>query len=212
MRSVTRTATSADMAGKPTSGLQTIRRVLPYLWPEGQTWVKRRVVLALMALVVGKVISVFTPFLYKAAVDALAGEQRDDAWLLLYGAVGLTVAYGVARLVAVGFNELRDAIFVRVGQRALRQLALETFTHIHRLSMRYHITRKTGGLSRIIERGVKGVDFLLRFMLFSIGPLILELAMVVGDLRRAVRLATWSSWWSRSRSTSPSPSASPNGG
>ena len=73
---------------------------------------------------------------------------------------------------------MRDAVFVRVGQRALRQLALETFTHIHRLSMRYHITRKTGGLSRIIERGVKGVDFLLRFMLFSIGPLILELTMV----------------------------------
>ena len=180
MRKVTTTATSADAADRPTSGLQTIRRVLPYLWPEGQFWVKRRVVLALVALVVGKLISVSTPFLYKAAVDSLANENRDDAWLLVYGAVGLTVAYGVARLGAVAFNELRDAIFVRVGQRALRQLALETFTHIHRLSMRYHITRKTGGLSRIIERGVKGVDFLLRFMLFSIGPLILELALVAG--------------------------------
>jgi ATP-binding cassette, subfamily B, heavy metal transporter len=93
-------------------------------------------------------------------------------------AVGLTVAYGMARLSVVLFAELRDAVFVRVGQRALRRLALETFTHIHRLSLRYHITRKTGGLSRIIERGVKGVDFLLRFMLFSIGPLILELSMV----------------------------------
>ena len=180
MRKVTTTATSADAADRPTSGLQTIRRVLPYLWPDGQFWVKRRVVLALVALVVGKLISVSTPFLYKAAVDSLANENRDDAWLLVYGAVGLTVAYGVARLGAVAFNELRDAIFVRVGQRALRQLALETFTHIHRLSMRYHITRKTGGLSRIIERGVKGVDFLLRFMLFSIGPLILELALVAG--------------------------------
>ena len=180
MRKVTTTATSADAADRPTSGLQTIRRVLPYLWPEGQFWVKRRVVLALMALIVGKLISVTTPFLYKAAVDSLANEQRDDAWLLVYGAVGLTVAYGVARLGAVAFNELRDAIFVRVGQRALRALALETFTHLHRLSMRYHITRKTGGLSRVIERGVKGVDFLLRFMLFSIGPLILELALVAG--------------------------------
>ena len=180
MRKVTTTATSAEAADRPTSGLQTIRRVLPYLWPEGQFWVKRRVVLALMALIVGKLISVTTPFLYKAAVDSLANEQRDDAWLLVYGAVGLTVAYGVARLGAVAFNELRDAIFVRVGQRALRALALETFTHIHRLSMRYHITRKTGGLSRVIERGVKGVDFLLRFMLFSIGPLILELALVAG--------------------------------
>ncbi|MCA3503101.1 MAG: ABC transporter ATP-binding protein/permease, partial [Rhodobacter sp.] len=143
-------------------------------------WVKRRVVLAMLALVAGKLISVTTPYLYKVAVDALAKQQRDDAWLLVYGAVGLTVAYGVARLGAVAFNELRDAIFVRVGQRALRALALETFTHIHRLSMRYHITRKTGGLSRVIERGVKGVDFLLRFMLFSIGPLILELVLVAG--------------------------------
>jgi len=180
MRKVTTTATSADAADRPTSGMQTIRRVLPYLWPDGQAWVKRRVVLALMALVAGKLISVTTPYLYKVAVDALAKEQRDDAWLLVYGAVGLTVAYGVARLGAVAFNELRDAIFVRVGQRALRALALETFTHIHRLSMRYHITRKTGGLSRVIERGVKGVDFLLRFMLFSIGPLILELLLVAG--------------------------------
>jgi ABC-type transport system involved in Fe-S cluster assembly fused permease/ATPase subunit len=178
MRRVTTTAKSADTGTMSTSGLQTIRRVLPYLWPDGQPWAKRRVVLAMLLLVVGRVISVFTPFLYKAAVDSLSGEQRDDAWLLVYGAVGLTVAYGVARVSTVLFNELRDAVFIRVGQRALRNLALETFTHIHRLSMRYHITRKTGGLSRIIERGVKGVDFLLRFMLFSIGPLILELGMV----------------------------------
>jgi ABC-type transport system involved in Fe-S cluster assembly fused permease/ATPase subunit len=98
--------------------------------------------------------------------------------MMTLGAVGLTVAYGLARLGAVAFGELRDAVFVRVGQRALRRLALETFTHIHQLRLRYHITRKTGGLSRIIERGVKGVDFLLRFMLFSIGPLILELSLV----------------------------------
>jgi ATP-binding cassette subfamily B protein len=159
-------------------GARTIRQVAPYLWPEGQPWVKRRVVLAMLALVVAKVISVGTPFLYKAAVDALAGEARDEGLLLALGAVALTIAYGVARLSSVGFGELRDALFVRVAQRALRQLALETFEHIHRLSMRYHITRKTGGLSRIIERGVKGVEFLLRFMLFSVGPLILELTMV----------------------------------
>jgi ATP-binding cassette subfamily B protein len=160
------------------SHLRTLRRVAPYLWPKGESWVKRRVLLSLVALMVARFVSVSTPFFYKAAVDALGGEVRGDAWLLAAGAVGLTVAYGVARLSAVGFNELRDAIFVRVGQRALRKLALETFRHIHRLSMRYHITRKTGGLSRIIERGVKGVDFLLRFMLLSIGPLILELSLV----------------------------------
>ena len=167
-----------DTVEKPASGLNTIRRVLPYLWPEGEAWVKRRVVAALLMLVAAKLVSVSTPYFYKQAVDALAGETPDTGTLLGLTAVGLTVAYGMARLGTVAFQELRDAIFVRVGQRALRRLALETFTHIHRLSLRYHITRKTGGLSRIIERGVKGVDFLLRFMLFSIGPLILELAMV----------------------------------
>ncbi len=178
MRRTTSTATSADQSDASTSGMQTIRRILPYLWPEGETWVKRRVVLAMVMLFAAKIVSVSTPFFYKGAVDALAGEAPSAAMMLAFGAVGLTIAYGLARLGAVGFGELRDAIFVRVGQRALRKLALETFTHIHRLSMRYHITRKTGGLSRIIERGVKGVDFLLRFMLFSIGPLILELTMV----------------------------------
>ncbi|MEL7344758.1 MAG: ABC transporter transmembrane domain-containing protein, partial [Pseudomonadota bacterium] len=160
------------------SGWRVIRRVLPYLWPEGENWVKRRVVLALAMLVLSRVVSVITPFFYKAAVDGLAGEAPSAAWTLGAGAVGLTIAYGVARLMTVGFQQLRDAIFASVGQRALRRLAYETFTHIHRLSLRFHITRKTGGLSRIIERGVKGVEFLLRFMLFSIGPLILELMMI----------------------------------
>ncbi|WP_299826797.1 ABC transporter ATP-binding protein/permease [uncultured Roseobacter sp.] len=157
------------------SGLRTIRKVAPYLWPEDPAWVRHRVLGAMALLIFSKLISVSTPFFYKGAVDALAEEGVP---MLALGAVGLTVAYGVARLMTVGFQQLRDAVFARVGQRALRMLALETFNHIHKLSMRYHITRKTGGLSRIIERGVKGVDFLLRFLLFSIGPLMLELVLV----------------------------------
>lgn len=172
------TASTQDKHPESASGWQTIARMLPYLWPEGQGWVKRRVVIALLMLVAAKAVSIITPWLYKLAVDNLGGSTPDGTTMLTLGAVGLTVAYGLARLGAVAFGELRDAVFVRVGQRALRQLALETFTHIHRLSLRYHITRKTGGLSRIIERGVKGVDFLLRFMLFSIGPLIIELSLV----------------------------------
>ena len=152
----------------------------PYLWPKDKAWVKIRIVLSLLALLVGKIITVLTPFFYKGAVDAMAPDQGGPTtvFMLTAGAVGLTIAYGVARLMSVGFNQLRDVIFARVAQRALRQLALETFRHIHAMSLRYHISRKTGGLSRIIERGVKGVEFLLRFMLFSIGPLILELIFV----------------------------------
>ncbi len=176
MRQLTKTDANLDDAR--IQGWNVIRRVIPYLWPEGHSWVKRRVVLALAVLLLSKVIAVGTPVLYKQAVDALAPEGATAATVLGLGAVGLTLAYGLARLMTVGFQQLRDVVFTRVGQRALRQLALETFTHIHRLSLRYHITRKTGGLSRIIERGVKGVDFLLRFLLFSMGPLVLELLMI----------------------------------
>jgi ATP-binding cassette subfamily B protein len=170
--------TSANLDDAQVQGLGVIKRVAPYLWPEGETWVKRRVVIAIAVLLLSKVVAVTTPVFYKQAVDMLAPEGADAATILGLGAVGLTLAYGFARLMTVGFQQLRDVVFTKVGQRALRQLALETFTHIHRLSMRYHITRKTGGLSRIIERGVKGVDFLLRFLLFSMGPLVLELMMI----------------------------------
>ena len=170
--------TTLNTTEAPADAWGIIRRVMPYLWPPGDSGVKIRVSAALIMLVVAKVIAVTTPFFYKAAVDALAPDTMTPAWALGLGAVGLTVVYGIARAFNIGFQQLRDVIFAPVGQRALRRLAAETFTHMHRLSMRYHISRKTGGLSRIIERGVKGVDFLLRFLLFSIGPLVLELAMI----------------------------------
>jgi len=161
------------------SAMRTIKRVIPYLWPAGRPGIKLRVVLAMVALVLARVTSVMTPFFFKGAIDSMSPELLSDPTVMLIsGTIGLVLAYGAFRLFSVGFNQLRDAIFAKVGQRALRALALETFQHIHALSLRYHITRKTGGLSRIIERGVKGVEFLLRFMLFSIVPLILELAMV----------------------------------
>lgn len=170
------TASDEELArNEKRSGWRTIRKVSPFLWPDSKPWVKHRVMWALAALFLSKLVAVYSPMLYKGAVDALAGEGVTE---LALGAIGLTVAYGMARLMTNGFQQLRDAIFAKVAQSALRELALQTFEHIHRLSMRYHITRKTGGLSRIIERGVKGVEFLLRFMLFSIGPLVLELLMI----------------------------------
>ncbi len=177
MRRLSKTDANFDPNAK-IEGWIVIRRVAPYLWPAGDKNTKVRVVAAISVLLIANAIAVGTPFLYKAAVDALAAEARDDAWLIALGAVWLTVLYGVSRLAMTGLTQLRDVIFTPVGQRALRTLALETFTHIHRLSMRYHITRKTGGLSRIIERGVKGVDFLMRFLIFSMGPLLLQLIMI----------------------------------
>lgn len=156
-----------------------IKKIMPYLWPKKNWEFRVRVVFALLSLFLAKFVGVIAPLLQAQAVDNLSSNGVSD---LMLGAVGLTVAYGLARIITNAFQQLRDVIFAKVGQRALRQIALETFQHIHRLSLRYHITRKTGGLSRIIERGVKGVDFLIRLSLFSIVPLLFELFFVASIL------------------------------
>ena len=154
---------------------RTVKRVSPFMWPVGNFDLRARVVLALLALVATKFVAILAPILQAWAVDDLADSGVPEFAL---GAIGLTIAYGLARIATNGFQQIRDALFAKVAQRALRRLALETFEHIHRLSLRYHITRKTGGLSRIIERGVKGVEFLLRYLVFSTGPLVLELVLI----------------------------------
>ena len=164
--------------------IRVIARVMPYLWPKGQAWVKWRVVLAVASLILAKLVAVATPMILGAAVDSLSGVD-DGSRLLMLGAVGLTIAYGLSRILDSGFQQLRDVVFAKVGQRALRQVGLETFQHIHNMSLRYHLSRKTGGLSRVMERGVKGVSFLLRYLLFSIGPLVLQLVLI------SVALATF---------------------
>ena len=158
-----------------------VRRVLPYLWPKGQAWVKWRVVIAVASLILAKLVAVATPMILGAAVDRLSGEDAGQS-LFVLGAGGLTIAYGLSRVLDSGFQQLRDVVFAKVGQRALRRVGLETFQHIHNMPLRYHLSRKTGGLSRVMERGVKGVAFLLRFLLFSIGPLVLQLVLISGAL------------------------------
>ena len=158
-----------------------VRRVVPYLWPAGQAWVKWRVVIAVASLILAKLVAVATPMILGAAVDSLSGKDAGYSVFVL-GAGGLTIAYGMSRVLDSGFQQLRDVVFAKVGQRALRRVGLETFQHIHNMSLRYHLSRKTGGLSRVMERGVKGVAFLLRFLLFSIGPLLLQLVLISGAL------------------------------
>ena len=164
-------------AAERKSGIRTILRVVPYLWPKDRFDFRFRVISALVLLVLAKVVINFAPFLYREAVNVLTETGKSP---FLLGAVGMTVAYGSARILSRGFEQLRDVVFAVVAQRAFRNLALETFQHIHKLSLRYHISRKTGALSRIIERGVKGLEFLLRFLLFSVGPLVLELLIIAG--------------------------------
>jgi len=155
---------------------QTLMSIAPLLWPKGRLDLRLRVVAALLALIVSKAITVYVPFLYKYAVDALSPKAGSSA--VVFVPLALLIAYGVGRVLMVAFAQIRDGIFAEVGQNAVRELALRTFRHLHALSLRFHLERRTGGLSRVIERGTKGVDFLLRFSLFNIIPTIIELVLV----------------------------------
>ncbi len=163
------------------SDLRTIRRLLPYLWPKGEPELRARVVLALTCLLAAKAATVYVPILYKRAVDILAPE---DGAVAIVVPVALIVGYGIVRIASAAFAELRDALFAKVGQRAIRKVALETFGHLHRLSLRFHLDRRTGGVARAIERGTSGIEFLLSFMLFNILPTLLEIVLVCGVLWR----------------------------
>jgi ATP-binding cassette subfamily B protein len=168
---------------RPSGGneFRAFRILAPHLWPRGSLELRGRVVLAIALLVGAKLTNVYVPIFYKQAVDILTGEGVGaDAIIVL--PIGLLVAYGVARLFAVAFGELRDAVFAKVAQRAMRTSALKTFEHLHALSLRFHLDRQTGGLSRVIERGVSGIEFLLNFMIFNIVPTILEILLVCGIL------------------------------
>lgn len=160
----------------------TVKNLLPFLWAKGRLDLKARVLGAMFLLVLAKLIGVYVPFLFKDAVDALTGTSATGAveTLLIVVPTSLILSYGAARVLTLLFGELRDAVFVKVGQHAMRQIALSTFGHLHQLSLKFHMERKTGGLSRIIERGVRGIDFLLRFMLFNILPTLLEIFLISG--------------------------------
>ena len=161
------------------SALATLAALLPYLWPRGETELRLRVAGALACLLLAKLVNVTVPLFYKGAVDALT-PQAGGAVLAL--PVALIVGYGLVRVLAQGFGELRDTIFAKVAVRAVRRIAIETFQHLHRLSLRFHLERRTGGLSRAIERGMEGTSFLLSLLLFSIVPTLLEIALVTAIL------------------------------
>lgn len=161
---------------KPTDAWKVIRIVLPHLWPRNAPELRLRVLVGAVLLVAAKVTNVGVPVFYKHAVDALSNPLAQAVAVPIL----LLVAYGLARVMAQAFGELRDAIFAKVAQRAVRNLALRTFDHLHRLSLRFHLERQTGGLSRVIERGTQGMSFVISFMTFNIIPTVLEIAMVAG--------------------------------
>ncbi len=158
--------------------LRTLLTLLPYLWPAGHWSLRARVFVAFGLMVLSKLTNVYVPIFYRDIVNALTVETA----LAVALPVGLLLAYGGSRVCAVAFAEAREAIFARVAQRAVRNAALRTFRHLHALSLRFHLERQTGGLSRVIERGVKGIEFVLAFMMFNILPTLLEIFLVCGIL------------------------------
>ncbi|MBB99021.1 MAG: metal ABC transporter permease [Rhodobacteraceae bacterium] len=182
-------ASAPRISADETSTLKTLGQLWPYIWPHDRPDLKSRVGLAVIALVIAKIVTVLSPYFYKWATDALTGEGSAGAaasgsegglpvWIV--APVMLVIAYNGARILFVGFNQLRDALFARVGQHAVRQLAYRTFRHLHMLSLRFHLQRKTGGLSRVIERGVKGIENIVRFTILNGIPTIMEFAIMAG--------------------------------
>ena len=160
--------------------IRAVRALAPYLWPRGDVELRARVVIALILLVLAKFATVAVPAVFGRAVDALeTGVQAGEAVAV---PVALLLGYGLLRVGQQAFAELRDFVFAKVGQRAIRRIALKVFRHLHALALRFHMDRRTGGLSRAIERGIKGIDFLLRFMLFNILPTLVEIGLVCAIL------------------------------
>ena len=164
-----------------------LREVLPYIWPKGRRDLHVRVILAFVALVLAKVVTLAVPIAYKNAVDFLTGQSAGSsaspetlAWGLALVPAMLIVAYGVGRILMVLFAQLRDVIFTVVSQNAVRQLANRTFRHLHALSLRFHLERRTGGLNRVIERGVTGIETILRMAVLNSIPTVIELIMIAG--------------------------------
>ncbi|MDB5588374.1 MAG: transporter ATP-binding protein/permease [Devosia sp.] len=155
--------------------LDTVKNLWPYMWPEGRPDLKLRVILAIGALLVSKVATTLIPFAYKGIIDGLDGTAPDNALVMGVAVpVVLLVAYVLGNVIDAGFQQLRDVLFASVGQHAVRKLALQTFHHMHRLSLRFHLARRTGGLSRVIERGTKGIETIVRFTMLNIAPTIVE--------------------------------------
>ncbi len=163
---------SADSANP----IDTIANLWPYMWPADRIDLKLRVVWATVILVIAKAVLILVPYFFKWATDALNNKPDALGFLpqFLTGAVMLVLAYNLARLLQAGLNQLRDALFASVGQHAVRQLAYKTFVHMHQLSLRFHLERRTGGLSRIIERGTKGIETIVRFTILNSVPTLIE--------------------------------------
>lgn len=163
------------------SSVKTLKALIPYLWPKDRVDLRGRVVIAMASLLMAKAVNVSIPFFLKGAIDKLTLVSKGES-LYISAAIGLTVAYALARVGQQAFGEFRDFVFARVTQFTQRQIGLRTFEHLHSLSLAFHLDRQTGGLSRVIERGTRGIQTVLQFMLFNIMPTLAEVLIVAAVL------------------------------
>ncbi|MDA9162946.1 ABC transporter ATP-binding protein/permease, partial [Alphaproteobacteria bacterium] len=160
---------------------KTIQLLFPFLWPKNHNGLKIRIVLAIVFLLLSKITNLISPPILGSVVDSLT-DLTEGVHELTIIPIGLIIAYGLSRIATKLFGELRNAIFSKVSQNAIRQLTLNTFAHLHSLSLQFHLNRKTGALSKFIDRGTKGVDFLMNYVLFNVIPTIIEIFFVAGIL------------------------------
>jgi len=161
--------------------IKTFKLLLPYLWPKKRNDLRTRVSFAVVALVLAKIASVSTPLVLGEAVNSLT-ELSAGINLFMLVPVALIVGYGVARIISFTFVAIRDALFSKVSQHSIRQISLNMFKHLHNLSLQFHLNRQTGALAKYIDRGTKGIDFLLRYVLFNVVPTFFEIFLVSGIL------------------------------
>ena len=161
--------------------IKTFKLLLPYLWPKKRRDLKTRVSFAVIALVLAKIANVTTPLILGASVNSLT-ELSSGINLFMLVPVALIIGYGIARIITFAFVEIRDALFSKVSQHSIRQISLNIFKHVHSLSLQFHLNRQTGALAKFIDRGTKGIDFLLRYVLFNIVPTFFEIFLVSGIL------------------------------
>jgi len=157
--------------------LKTFKLLFPFLWPNKRSDLRKRVSLALICLILAKVASVYTPLILGRSVDSLT-ELSSGVNLLMLIPIALIISYGVARIASLTFEGMRDALFSKVSQHAIREVSLTIFKHLHSLSLQFHLNRQTGALSKFIDRGTKGIDFLLRYVIFNVVPTFIEIILV----------------------------------
>ena len=160
--------------------LHTFKSLIIYIWPTNRNDIKFRIILAIFILIIAKVLTVLVPYTYKWATDGIVGNNSMPSLMsaAIITPIFLIISFGIGRVLMMAFNQLRDGLFAKVGQNAVRQIGKESFEHLHNLSLRFHLERRTGALNRLVDRGMKGIENIIRFAILNTIPTIIEFIFI----------------------------------